>query len=107
MIKLAGTLTLPVCDYLGEIIKRRPDDWDGSLPQFRTFDKWEVPTLICGDGEHPSRPQAFAEDYSEEGLKSHGCNLHTYVALLAYADVVHKVFGVPLPAGATPKQPGR
>lgn len=102
MIKLAGKYHLPVCDYFGAIIQRRPDDYDGSLPQFAEFHdrskRFEAPTLLSGDGEHPSAPKAFLEDYSEEALKTSGCGLHTYVTALSYADVIHKAFGVPLPA---------
>jgi lysophospholipase L1-like esterase len=103
MVKLAGKYHLPVCDYLGAILQRRPTDWDGSLPQFSEFhdrsQRFEAPTLISGDGEHPSAPKAFLDDYSEEGLKTNGCGLHTYVTALAYAEVIHKVFGMPLPEG--------
>ena len=47
----------------------------------------------------PKEIKAFLDDYSEEGLKTNGCGLHTYVTALAYAEVIHKVFGVPLPEG--------
>ena len=99
VIRIAAEFQLPVSPFAEEIIQRRPDDWRGSLPQFKGYDKWEVPTLISGDGEHPSCPKAFANDYSDETLKTHGDNLHTYVALRAYADVLRQVCGVAQPAG--------
>jgi hypothetical protein len=94
VMKIATALNLPVCDFGGECLKRRPNDWDGTLPQFKGFEKYEVPTLICGDGEHPSCPKAFANDYSEEALKTSGYNLRTHLTLTVYADVLRKVCGV-------------
>ena len=94
---IAETFHLPVCDFYRECLQRRPEDWNGRLPQFQEgmTDKFEVRTLISGDGEHPSRPKAFANDYSEEALKTSGYNLRTYLVLLSYADVLTQVIGVP------------
>jgi len=94
--KIADTYHLPVCDFYRECLQRRPEDWNGALPQFREgmTDKFEVRTLISGDGEHPSRPKDFANDYSEEALKTSGYNLRTYLVLLSYADVLTQVIGV-------------
>jgi lysophospholipase L1-like esterase len=33
--KIAKEEKLPVIDFLEEVLKRRPDDWDGSLPKFK------------------------------------------------------------------------
>jgi hypothetical protein len=91
--KLAAELRVPLCDYYAEIMKRRPDDWNGALPQFKGTpgNEYEVPTLISRDGVHPSNPRAFADDYAEEGLKTSGFNLRNYVTLLAYAEVIERV----------------
>ena len=35
--KIAADLKVPLIDYQAEILKRRPDDWDGSLPKFKEF----------------------------------------------------------------------
>ena len=89
---IAAELRVPVCDYFAEITKRRPDDWDGALPQFKgPGSEYEVPTLIARDGVHPSNPRAFANDYSDEGLKSHGYGLRNYLTLLSYAEVIERV----------------
>ena len=47
---------MPLIDYQAEILKRRPDDWDGALPKFKDVpgSEYEVPTLIARDGVHPS-----------------------------------------------------
>ena len=100
VIAIASDLKLPVCDFLGGIILRRPDDWNGAMEKFwpdpskrkeKEF-KFEVHTLISGDGEHPSRPKDLADDYSEEALKNSGYNLRTYLTATTYADVIRRVF---------------
>ena len=54
--KLGGELNVPVEDFFQAVIDRRPDDWDGSAAKFKAIkDGYEVPTLISGDGVHPSR----------------------------------------------------
>jgi hypothetical protein len=84
---------VPVVDYFEAILSRRPDDWDGSLPQFGggKGDVYDVPTLIAGDGIHPSNPRRFAGDYSEAGLRSSGYGLRNYLTLLGYAEVIERV----------------
>ena len=83
----------PLIDYFGEILKRRPDDWDGSLPQFKTVpgDEYQVPTLIARDGVHPSNPKQYAGSYSEEALRQNGFSLRNYLTVLSYAEVIEKV----------------
>jgi hypothetical protein len=82
---------VPVIDYFGEVLKRRPDDWSGALPQFKDIkDVYQVPTLISGDGVHPSNPKKYS-DYSEESLNHNGFALRSYLTLQAYADVIRKV----------------
>jgi len=90
--RVAKDKKMPLIDYHAEILKRRPDDWDGALPQFKDVkgSEYEVPTLIARDGGHPSNPQAF-KDYSAKSLSSNGYALRNYLTLLAYADVVRQV----------------
>jgi hypothetical protein len=80
-------------DYHAEVLKRRPDDWDGSAARFKDVPggEYEVPTLLSRDGVHPSNPQRYAGDYSEEGLRSSGYVLRNYLTLMAYADVIRRV----------------
>jgi lysophospholipase L1-like esterase len=92
--KIAADLKVPLTDYHGEIIKRRPDDWDGSLEKFKApGDVYDVPTLISRDGVHPSLPKKFSGDFSVEALNSNGYNLRNYLTLLSYAEVLEKVAG--------------
>jgi lysophospholipase L1-like esterase len=89
--KVAAEEKVPLIDYFAEVLKRRRDDWDGALPKFKDFkDVYQVPTLIAGDGVHPSNPSKF-RDYSEESLRSNGYGLRNYLSLLAYADVLRRV----------------
>jgi GDSL-like lipase/acylhydrolase family protein len=91
--KIAREMKVPLVDYFGEILKRRPTDWDGTLEQFKDAgnDVYNVPTLISRDGVHPSNPQKYSGDYSEEGLRSNGFVLRNYVTLMTYADVIRRV----------------
>src|SRR5262249_48904800 len=97
--KVAAEEKVPLIDYFAEILKRRPNDWDGALPKFKGTPggEDEVPTLIARDGGHPSNPSKF-RDYSEESLRSNGYGLRNYLSLLAYADVIRRV----LHAGEAP-----
>lgn len=91
--KIAADLKLPLIDYQAEILKRRPDDWNGSLPQFKNDaakDVYAVPTLISGDGVHPSNPSMFS-DYSEDALNKNGYQLRNVMTLKAYNEVVRQV----------------
>jgi hypothetical protein len=90
--RVARELKVPLCDYQAEILKRRPDDWDGAAKQFADYSTYEVPTLISTDGVHPSYPKKFAGDYSREGLKSNGYGLRNYVTLTSYAAVIRQVY---------------
>jgi hypothetical protein len=83
---------VPLIDYFAEILKRRPDDWDGALPKFKGTPggEYEVPTLLARDGVHPSNPSKF-RDYSAESLRSNGYVLRNYLSLLSYADVIRRV----------------
>ncbi len=90
--KIARELHVPLVDYYGEVLGRRPDDWDGSLAKFKDSpgDEYQVPTLIARDGVHPSNPRAF-QTYNEDGLKHNGYVLRNYLVLRAYAEVIDKV----------------
>jgi hypothetical protein len=90
--KIAKDEKLPLIDYFEEVLKRRPDDWDGSLPKFKDVpgDTYDVPTLIARDGVHPSNPAKF-QDYSEESLKKNGYVLRSYLTLMEYDDVLRRV----------------
>jgi lysophospholipase L1-like esterase len=89
--KVAGDLKVPLVDYQAEILKRRPTNWDGAETFKGAKDVYDVPTLVSGDGVHPSAPKEFANDYSEKALSSGGYNLRTYLTLTAYADVIASV----------------
>jgi hypothetical protein len=82
---------VPLCDYHAEVLKPRPNDWDGALPAFKDYSDYEVPTLIARDGVHPSTPEKYAGDYSAKGLKSSGYGLRNYVTLHSYAAVIRHV----------------
>jgi lysophospholipase L1-like esterase len=89
---IAKDLQVPLIDYQAEILKRRPDDWDGSLAKFKDSpgDGYQVPTLISRDGVHPSIPSKFG-DFSDESLSNNGYGLRSYLTLMTYADVLRKV----------------
>jgi len=91
--KLATDMKVPVVDYLEEVLKRRPDDWDGTMPRFKDVpgDEYQVPTLISRDGVHPSNPKQYSGDYSQEALRCSGFGLRSYLTLTAYADVINEV----------------
>jgi lysophospholipase L1-like esterase len=90
--KLAAELNLPLIDYQEEILKRRPNDWDGALPQFKDTpgDEYNVSTLIARDGVHPSNPRDFS-GYSERDLNHNGYALRNAMTTSCYADVIRQV----------------
>jgi lysophospholipase L1-like esterase len=86
--RVAKEKQVPLIDYHAEIMKRRPDDWDGALPKFKDVKgEYEVPTLIARDGVHPSNPRAH-QDFSQESLNKNGFLLRNYLTLMAYAEVI-------------------
>jgi GDSL-like Lipase/Acylhydrolase family len=89
--QIARELNVPLIDFHAEIMKRRPDDWDGSLPKFAQWDGYDVPTLIARDGVHPSLPKQFANDYSDEALNNCGYSLRNFLVLMKYADVIERI----------------
>jgi len=88
---IAAERRIPLTDFHREILSRRSDDWDGSLPQFAGHEGYDVPTLIARDGAHPSHPTAYQNDYSPEALSRCGYSLRNYTALMAYAEVLESV----------------
>ncbi|MDP7289459.1 MAG: GDSL-type esterase/lipase family protein [Phycisphaerae bacterium] len=96
--KIAKELKVPLSDFHAEVMKRRPDDWDGSAAKFKGYKTYEVPTLIAGDGVHPSNPKKWRKDFTADGLKHNGFNLRSYIMLNAYVEVMDKV----LDAGKKP-----
>jgi hypothetical protein len=95
--RVAADLGVPLVDYGQEILARRPFDWDGASPAFKNDPAgvYDVLTLICKDGVHPSNPQAFFNDFSEAGLASNGYGLRNYLTMIAYADVIREVLTAP------------
>jgi len=84
--EIAGDMKTPLVDLYGEIMKRRPDDWDGSLDKFKEWEGYDVPTLIARDGVHLSHPVKYRDDYSEEALSNCGYSLRNYLVLMKYAE---------------------
>ncbi len=95
---IARELSVPLVDYHAEVLKRRPNDWDGATDGFKEFEGYDVPTLLARDGVHPSAPRLYQDDYSDEALRSHGYGLRNYVVLMKYAEVI-EVLTAPRPAG--------
>ncbi len=100
--QIAREMEVPLIDFHSEILKRRPDDWDGAMDKFSEYEGYDVPTLLARDGVHPSNPKKYQDDYSAEGLKSCGYALRNYLTLMKYAEVL-KAFEMPSPTG--PKTP--
>jgi lysophospholipase L1-like esterase len=96
--RVAKEKQVPLIDYQAEILKLRPDDWDGALPQFKDVSgsEYEVPTLVCRDGVHPSNPKAY-QDFTEESLRKNGYLLRNYLTLRTYSEVIERVL---VPRGA-------
>ena len=93
--KIARDVKVPLIDFHSEILKRRPDDWDGAADKFAQYKGYDVPTLLARDGVHPSNPQKYVGDYSEESLKCSGYGLRSYLALMKYAEVLKTLKLVP------------
>jgi len=88
---IAQRLRVPLIDLHAEILRRRPDDWDGSLEKFSQWDGYDVPTLLARDGVHLSHPQKYQGDYSEEALNHCGYSLRNYLTLMKYGEVIDNV----------------
>jgi hypothetical protein len=66
--KAAKEHRVPLIDYQAPILKRRPDDWDGSLAKFKEVPggTHDEPTVIARDGVHPSNPAKYNKHSEEE-----------------------------------------
>lgn len=98
---LAAEMKVPLIDFQAEILRRRPDDWNGASDTFRRYQGYDVPTLLARDGVHPSNPAKHQDDYSDEGLRCSGYGLRSYLSLMKYAEVVRRVLQA-APRGAVP-----
>jgi lysophospholipase L1-like esterase len=72
---LAEKMKVPLVDYYGEILKRQPKTWDG--------------TLISGDGVHPSGGKVG--EFSEENLNTCGYALRTWVNFLMFREIYFRI----------------
>jgi hypothetical protein len=86
--RIARDLAVPLVDYHAQVLKRRPNDWDGASDDFKDFEGLDVPTLLARDGVHPSAPGRYQDDYSEKALRNHGYGLRNYLVLMKYAKVI-------------------
>ena len=79
-------------------MRRRPDDWNGALPQFKdqsAKDVYAVETIVSGDGTHPSNPARYVNDFSEEALSHNGYTLRNYMTLRTYYLLLSRIFQSP------------
>jgi hypothetical protein len=96
-LSIAHGLKVPLIDYYAEILRRRPDDWNGRLDKFAEYrqkgkDGYQVPTLVSADGTHPSNPRQWLKDFSEEALSRNGYVLRDYMTIRMYGQIIRKVF---------------
>lgn len=75
---VAKNLNIPLIDFYEEVMKRRPNDWDGTL-------------ISDKDGCHPTWDNQKGNDFSEESLKSNGYILRNYITLKKYDEVYEKI----------------
>ncbi|MEE8121031.1 MAG: GDSL-type esterase/lipase family protein, partial [Anaerolineales bacterium] len=85
---IARQMKVPLIDFHSEILKRRPDDWDGALDKFAEYKGYDVPTLLARDGVHPSHPKKYQSSYSSEALERCGFSLRNYLVLMKYAELL-------------------
>lgn len=102
---IAAEFDLPLIDFHAEILKRRPDDWNGALDKFNDYQGYDVPTLIARDGVHPSAPKPFRGDFSEESLRKNGFALRNFLTLMKYAEVIERVLSNEVRAADSPAKP--
>ena len=80
LAELGKEKKLPMIEYYAEIVKRRPNDWFG--------------TLISGDGVHPSADQggtSVGSEPSEDNLKNSGHLLRGVLSVRKIAEVKARV----------------
>lgn len=88
LLSIAHAMKVPVIDYYADILRRRPDDWNGALPKFKDG---QATGLISRDGVHPSHPAKYQFDFSEEALNTNGYLLRDYLTIRKYYEVITKV----------------
>ncbi|MHC4556677.1 MAG: SGNH/GDSL hydrolase family protein [Planctomycetota bacterium] len=86
--KIARQMNVPLIDLHSEILKHRPNDWDGAMDKFSNYNGYDVPTLLARDGVHLSHPKMYQNDYCEEALKKCGYSLRNYLVLMKYVEVI-------------------
>ena len=96
-VAVARAERVPLIDYFGEILRRRPDDWYGTLAQFAhaAGGEYQVSTLIARDGVHPSCPRLHTGDFSDRALSRSGFGLRSYQVMLAYSRVIDRILATP------------
>ena len=50
-----------------------------------------MPTLVAGDGTHPSNPKQWEHDLGADGLRHNGFGLRNYMTVRTYGQVIRKV----------------
>ena len=96
-LSIAHGLKVPLIDYYAEILRRRPDDWNGRMDKFKDRKGYQVLTLVSGDGTHPSNPKEYQNDFSEKALSTNGYNLRNYMTLRKLYEVMTKVVAATSP----------
>src|SRR5207247_2388955 len=92
---LAKARAIPLIDYEREVLKRRPDDWNGTL-----LGKDDVhPTAKVGDVHAASEP-------TEENLRASGYLLRGWLSLKKLAEVKKRVLDEVAVASAPPAPAG-
>ncbi len=74
--KIAAEKQVPLIELYGEIIKRQPEKWDGTLISDGTHLTWD--SRKC--------------DFSDESLAGNGNAVRNYVTFKKYSEVYEKVF---------------
>jgi len=90
-IFIARAKHVPLIDLWAEMVRRRPDDWDGRLEKFKDYKGYDVPTLIARDGIHPSNSSPHRNDWTDEGLRCNGFCLRNYLTLKQWYAIYRNV----------------
>ena len=83
---------MPLIDYHAEILKCRPDDWDGASAKFEDFpgDEYNVPTLM-GATQFIRRIPWISRTTLSGNLGANGFAFRNALTLRTYADVIRGV----------------
>jgi hypothetical protein len=73
---VAAEKRVPLIDFYEAMMSRQPTDFA---------------TTLLGDAAHPSYPEEYRRDFSEEALRSSGYTLRNYLTLQSYYEVYEKV----------------